>query len=465
MGSVHTSQSDIIMDLFGRYRDLLREALLASPREEIIMAVTEQQMVEMDMIVQDFGRRLRNMMRCSPNNPRRVVFLQLKTARKKEYLIRIKLLKEYFIILSELDGSELEEGGSEIEEEGRVKRRLEKLEDLYVEWVDVKEYMDDILRVRETESLTPAIIYDADATERLRLILENYENGGIDAGDVMRLLCQGADPNAVNSKGETGIIIACYRCHYALIDVFLDFEETDPTFIGENSRYQNNAIHVAASRLPDVEYNFDELCETVVVLYSAAKLDILNGNGMSALQCANSRVRRTEILLKYGANPNVVNPRQFNGTPMHIMMSGYEYSDRMLQLYIDYKADVNAKDDDKNTPLHFAVMFEKPSAVKILIANNADLFAENRWGKTPLDCADVNPPIYAEIKAAEDAWRGRWLAMAMVNHSELRKPAFYPSFAVRRSSSSSLTGGGPPPQSFVLPHDLLRSMSRGRLFD
>jgi hypothetical protein len=73
-----------VMDLFKRYRDLLRDALLASPREEIIMAVTEEHMRGMDIIVEDFDRRLRTMMRCSPNDPRRVVFMQLKTARKKE---------------------------------------------------------------------------------------------------------------------------------------------------------------------------------------------------------------------------------------------------------------------------------------------------------------------------------------------------------------------------------------------
>jgi ankyrin repeat protein len=152
-------------------------------------------------------------------------------------------------------------------------------------------------------------------------------------------------------------------------------------------------------------------------------------------------------------------------------MMRHDYSDRMLQLYIDYKADVNAKDDDRHTPLHFAVIFKKPSAVKILIANHADLFAENRFGQTPLECADANTPMYAEIKAAEDQWRQRWLAVAMINHSGLREPAFYPSFAARRSSLSSTTGGGPPPPPppppppFVLPHDLLRSMSRGLFFN
>jgi ankyrin repeat protein len=451
------------MDLFERYRDLLREALLASPREEIIMAVTEEHLRDMDMIVNDFRRRLSGMLRCGPNNPRRATFIQLKTARKKEYLIRIKLLKEYFIILSEFDGSE-------IVEEGRV-RRLEKLEDLYVEWTDVKEYLDDILRVRATESLTPAIIYDADVTERLQLILENYEDAGVDAGDVMRLLCQGADPNTANSSGETGILIACMRYHYALIDVFLNFEETDPTIIAEGYLCQKNAIHFGASRLSDVDYSFDELCETVVALDSpVGKLDILDGNGYSALQCADLSLRKTAVLLKCGANPNTPFPRHLNRTRMHCMMR-HDYSDRMLQLYIDYKADVNAKDDDRDTPLHFAVIFKKPSAVKILIANHADLFAENRFGQTPLECADANTPMYAEIKAAEDQWRQRWLAVAMINHSGLREPAFYPSFAARRSSLSSTTGGGPPPPPppppppFVLPHDLLRSMSRGLFFN
>jgi hypothetical protein len=439
-----------MMDLFERYRDLLREALLASPSEEIIMAVTEEDMREMDFIVDDFGRRLRYMVRCSsPNNPRCVVFMQLKTARKKEYLIRIKLLKEYFIILSEIEeGSKIEEGG-----------RLDKLEHLYLQWVAVKKDLDDILRVRETESLTPVIVYDGAATERLQLILENYENDGIEVRDVAELLCRGADPNAANSSGETGILIACKTLFSGLIDLFLNFEETDPTIVAEDSFHKRNAIHFAASGLTDVDYSFEELCER-----AAGKLDILDGQSYSALQFADLSLCKTAVLLKYGANPNIPFPLYLNRTRMHIIMN--EYSDEMLQLYIDHKADVNAKDDEGNTPLHLAVMLNKLSFVRILIANKADVFAVNLLKQTPIDCAGENTPIYFEINAREDEWRQRWLAVAMLNHSKLRKPAFYPSFADRLSSSSSLlTGGGPPPQSSVLPHDLLRSMSRGLFFD
>jgi len=50
-------------------------------------------------------------------------------------------------------------------------------------------------------------------------------------------------------------------------------------------------------------------------------------------------------------------------------------------------ADVNAKDEDGWTPLHFAATKE---IVELLINEGADVNAKNKWGGTPLHAAATN---------------------------------------------------------------------------
>ncbi|XP_049336170.1 ankyrin repeat and IBR domain-containing protein 1 [Astyanax mexicanus] len=51
-------------------------------------------------------------------------------------------------------------------------------------------------------------------------------------------------------------------------------------------------------------------------------------------------------------------------------------------------ADVNATDNKKNTPLHYAAASGMKICVEFLVKRNADLFAENENKETPCDCAE-----------------------------------------------------------------------------
>ncbi|KAL7886423.1 hypothetical protein AOLI_G00041440 [Acnodon oligacanthus] len=51
-------------------------------------------------------------------------------------------------------------------------------------------------------------------------------------------------------------------------------------------------------------------------------------------------------------------------------------------------ADVNATDNKKNTPLHYAAASGMKTCVELLVTRNADLFAENENKETPCDCAE-----------------------------------------------------------------------------
>jgi ankyrin repeat protein len=53
-------------------------------------------------------------------------------------------------------------------------------------------------------------------------------------------------------------------------------------------------------------------------------------------------------------------------------------------------ADVNAKDEDGFTPLHFASMSNnEPDHIQILLGNGANIMAQNKWGFTPLHWAAI----------------------------------------------------------------------------
>ena len=52
------------------------------------------------------------------------------------------------------------------------------------------------------------------------------------------------------------------------------------------------------------------------------------------------------------------------------------------------KADVNAKDENGNTPLHIAAEKGHENMAELLLANNAEINAKDNNGRTPLAWAE-----------------------------------------------------------------------------
>jgi len=87
-----------------------------------------------------------------------------------------------------------------------------------------------------------------------------------------------------------------------------------------------------------------------------------------------------KLLIQYGAD---VNSRDNNGkTPMHYVQFGGGYP-KVIDLLIQHGADVNAKDEDGIVPLHYVRCLEEKD-IELLIANGADVNARDNNNMTPL---------------------------------------------------------------------------------
>lgn len=69
----------------------------------------------------------------------------------------------------------------------------------------------------------------------------------------------------------------------------------------------------------------------------------------------------------------------------------------IAELLLECGAEVDGVDDQKKTPLHIAVLFDKPEMAKLLLENGATVDRKSEDGRTPLHCAASG----GEIKSVE----------------------------------------------------------------
>jgi ankyrin repeat protein len=95
-----------------------------------------------------------------------------------------------------------------------------------------------------------------------------------------------------------------------------------------------------------------------------------------------------EILKLLLASKADVNARaEYRETPLH--MAAGSGNTVALRLLAEHGADVNAQRRDRKTPLHLAASNGHIEIVKILIENKADVNARDLYKNTPLMCAVV----------------------------------------------------------------------------
>jgi len=160
----------------------------------------------------------------------------------------------------------------------------------------------------------------------------------------------------------------------------------------------------------------------------------------------NSQYRCFVLLLEYNASPNVLSDE--GDVPLHVVNNP-----RMAQLLVDYGAwvdqknnegqvplfnaiknsscdiariflkagaDINSTDNNKNTPLHYAVSHANPSSkvIKLLLYHGADTHQKNNCMKTP------NQIALEKGGAVLEAFEGYEKVFCSINVREDNSPCF-----------------------------------------
>jgi ankyrin repeat protein len=94
-----------------------------------------------------------------------------------------------------------------------------------------------------------------------------------------------------------------------------------------------------------------------------------------------------DILLNSGADPTLKTKTQLS--VLHMAAQGDKPYSLMLfkQMFVNIRADINTRDSEMSTPLHWACFCNSHKIINFLISLGADVNARDVKGETPLHIA------------------------------------------------------------------------------
>ncbi|XP_065161577.1 transient receptor potential channel pyrexia [Atheta coriaria] len=186
---------------------------------------------------------------------------------------------------------------------------------------------------------------------------------------------QGADVGQVEYSGMSPIHLAGDLGHSQCLKIMLEAKGNNVN--AKTKEKDLTALHLAA------EGGYVECIE--ILMEKRADANVRNHRGQTPLHLA-ARAQAfdcVEILMRKGnADPNI--PDVDQRTPLHAAVGKATRSYDIIEILINWGADVNFKDQYGYTPLHIAALNELSQCVEVLIYHGADVTAKSKFGMTAL---------------------------------------------------------------------------------
>ncbi|XP_064397691.1 protein phosphatase 1 regulatory subunit 12A-like isoform X3 [Halichondria panicea] len=306
---------------------------------------------------------------------------------------------------------------------------------------------------KESESIKPSRLVPKVQFGDSVVFLAAAQSGDVE--EVERLLTEGADVNAINSDGLTGLHQCCIDDDFEMVETLVKH--------GANMDAQDNEgwspLHAAASCGHNHIVRF--------LLESGAHPALVNNEGDTPLDLIDEQeemaslfsthiethhidmeavkgleeTRMLEDVNRLKNDPSLTPPISSGGATLLHVASAKGYLS-VLQVLMSMKVDVDSLDDDGWTPLHASVYWRNMEAAELLVSHGADITRTTNAGDTIEDLVD---PELAEgldsLKKIKEEANNRHRHYAVprssrpsLSHSNSREELKSPNLLRRRSS-------------------------------
>ncbi len=221
--------------------------------------------------------------------------------------------------------------------------------------------------------IPPATPTPSAAPDKIREITDAVAK--VDLDTVKRLLPQ-VEFLAIKPVGGGGSLVHAAIPHHnvALVELLLTHPDAD---VNAQDDFGETPLHRCARHGTEAMAEF--------LLAHGADPNIRDSAGWTPLHetTINSLNSVAAVLLAHGADPNVPLPRS-GETPLHWAVESASRPRQMQAILTHPDTDLEAKDQNSHTPLHYAAAMGKTSVVKALLEQGASIKARNENGRTPL---------------------------------------------------------------------------------